>query len=40
MDIEYVGDIENWMDMRDMLIRSLEQADTELQFNKILLSGQ
>lgn len=34
--IKFVGDFNNWMDFRDLLIQSLEECDTELKFNIIL----
>lgn len=30
----FIGDINNWMDMRDQLVDMLKNCDTELKFNK------
>lgn len=34
--LEFVGNINNWMDFRDMLIKQLQECDTELKLNKII----
>jgi len=34
--IKFIGDIDNWMDFRDLLIRDLENCDTELKFERLL----
>ena len=37
MKIKYVGNINNWMDMRDLVIDMLHNCETELQFNKVFI---
>ena len=34
--IKLVGEYNNWMDLRDLIIRTMELCDTELKFNKFL----
>jgi len=37
MGFKYIGDINNWMDLRDAMIERLEECDTELKFNLFLI---
>ena len=34
----YIGEIDNWMDLRDGFIEYLEHCDTELKFNQFIES--
>ncbi len=35
VEIQFIGDIDNWMDMRDYLIYAFQSCDTQLKFNKL-----
>lgn len=35
-EFEYIGDINNWMDLRDNFIDFLQECDTELKFNRFI----
>jgi len=34
--IEYIGKINNWMDLRDLLLVALKECDNEIKFDKFI----